>query len=155
MAKRIAIDINDVLRDFTYQIYKIYTKTFDPSKFYSITDCTVNEATLPHDDINEITTNNLQEFLNMTKEEYEQFLYVDYPLEIYGLAEVVDKHYLPYRFVDWVQRDMKDFEEVPEIMLVSPMESGLTIQSTLHFLSKMPSRVREVYFPTDSSTVWD
>ena len=35
------------------------------------------------------------------------------------------------------------------------MECDLTIQSTFSFLAKIGSRVREVYFPVDSATVWD
>ena len=48
-----------------------------------------------------------------------------------------------------------DDEDVPEIVLVSPFEANLTIQATLTFLSTFPSRVREIYFPVDSQTVWD
>ena len=64
---------------------------------------------------------------------------------------------LPYAFNDWLQNTMRDFDEedVPEIMLVSPFEANLTIQATLTFLSTFPSRVREIYFPVDSQTVWD
>ena len=46
-------------------------------------------------------------------------------------------------------------DEDIEVMFVSPMECDLTIQSTYSFLAKIGSRVREVYFPVDSSTVWD
>lgn len=35
------------------------------------------------------------------------------------------------------------------------MENELTIQSTYYFLSKIGCRVREVYLPKDSNTVWN
>ena len=64
---------------------------------------------------------------------------------------------LPYRFNDWVQNYMRDFdkEDVPEIMLVSPFEANMSIQATLLFLSTFGARIREIYFPVDSQTVWD
>ena len=142
MHKRIAIDINDVLRDFTGQIINTYAKHIDEG--FELSD-------------EEITTNDYKSLLNFaTEDEYRQFLYIDYPYEIYARAEATDKT-LAYRFNDWLLRDMRDFEKenTPEIMLVSPFEANLTIQATLVFLSKLPSRVREIYFPIDSSTVWD
>lgn len=142
MSKRIAIDINDVLRDFTGQIIKTYTKYID-------------EGLKIEDD--EITTNDYKSLLPFsTEDEYRQFMYIDYPYEIFARAESMDKT-LAYRFNDWLLKDMRDFdkENIPEIILVSPFEANLTIQATLVFLSKLPSRVREIYFPIDSSTVWD
>ena len=91
-----------------------------------------------------------------TEEEYQKFKYIDNAYEIFGRAEAVDKM-LPYKFNDWVYNTMKDFddEDIPEIMLVSPFEANLSIQATLLFLSTFGSRVREIYFPVDSKTVWE
>ena len=142
MSKRIAVDINDVLRDFTGQIIKTYRKYIDDG--FDI-------------DNDEITTNDYKSLLSFaTEDEYRRFLYIDYPYEIYARAEATDKT-LAYRFNDWLLKDMRDFDKegIPEIMLISPFEANLTIQATLVFLSKLPSRVREIYFPVDSSTVWD
>lgn len=142
MGKRIAIDINDVLRDFTGQIIKTYIKYIDDD--FKIED-------------DEITTNDYKSLLPFsTEDEYRQFMYIDYPYEIYARAESTDKM-LSYKFNDWLLRDMRDFEkeDIPEIMLISPFEANLTIQATIVFLSKLPSRAREIYFPIDSSTVWD
>ena len=140
--KRIAIDINDVLRDFTHQFITQYQKHIDGD--FDIDD-------------DEVTNVNYGEVFPFESDDaYKMFRYVDNAFELYGCAEPVDKM-LPYRFNDWLQNTMRDFDEedVPEIMLVSPLEANLTIQSTLAFLAKFASRVREIYFPVDSSTVWD
>ena len=139
---RIAIDINDVIRDFSRQFRVQYQKHIDPD--FEIDD-------------NGITSFDLFEvFPFESKDAYNKFRYIDYPLEIYGRAEPVDKM-LPYRLNDWLQNTLRDVDEdkIPDVMLVSPFEANLTIQATFAFLSVLPSRVREVYFPIDSSTIWN
>lgn len=139
---KIAIDINDVLRDFTTQFKNYYIKAIDPS--FEIND----------EDINSFDLSEIFPFKN--DKEYHMFRYVDYAFELYGRAEPMDKM-LPYRFNDWTQKTLKslDKDKIPDIMLVSPFEIGKTIQSTYSFLSKISSSIREVYFPVDSSTIWD
>lgn len=139
---KIAIDINDVLRDYSRQFRIRYNKSVD--ELFEIED-------------EDITTLDFYEIFPFeNREAYNNFKYVDNAYEIYARAEAVDKM-LPYAFNDWLQNTMRDFDEddVPEIMLVSPFEANLTIQATLTFLSTFPSRVREIYFPVDSQTVWD
>ncbi len=139
---KIAIDINDVLRDYSRQFKLQYQKFIDP--YFDIDD----------DDIT--TLDFFEIFPFETEDEYKKFKYIDNAYEIFGRAEAVDKM-LPYKFNDWVYNTMKDFddEDIPEIMLVSPFEANLSIQATLLFLSTFGSRVREVYFPVDSKTVWE
>jgi len=139
---KVAIDINDVLRDFTGQFKNYYIKAIDPS--FEIEDEDINSF-----DLYEV-------FPFKDRNSYNMFRYVDYAFELYGRAEATDKM-LPYRFNDWTQKTLRnlDKEKIPEIMLVSPFEAGKTIQSTYSFLSKISSNVREVYFPVDSSTIWD
>ena len=139
---KIAIDINDVLRDYTRQFKLQYQKFIDP--YFDIED-------------EDITTLNFSEVFPFDSEEdYKKFKYIDNAYEIFARAEAVDKM-LPYKFNDWVQNTMRDFddEDIPEIMLVSPFEANLSIQATLLFLSTFGARVREIYFPIDSKTVWD
>lgn len=139
---KIAIDINDVLRDYTRQFKLQYQKFIDP--YFDISD-------------EEITTLDFYEIFPFENEdEYKKFKYINNAFEIFGRAEAVDKM-LPYRFNDWVQNYMRDFDKdnMPEIMLVSPFEANMTIQATLLFLSTIGARVREIYFPVDSQTVWD
>lgn len=139
---KIAIDINDVLRDFTTQFKNYYIKGIDPS--FEIEDKDINSF-----DLSEV-------FPFKDKNAYYMFRYIDYAFELYGRAEAMDKM-LPYRFNDWTQKTLRnlDKENIPEIMLVSPFEIGKSIQATYSFLSKISSSVREVYFPIDSYTIWD
>ena len=48
-----------------------------------------------------------------------------------------------------------DIDEDIELLVVSPMETGLAIPSSCFFLSKLGYPFREVYFPKDSATIWD
>jgi len=139
---KIAIDINDVLRDYTRQFKLQYQKFIDP--YFDIAD----------EDIN--TLNFCEVFPFENEEAYKKFKYIDNAFEIFGRAESVDKM-LPYRFNDWVQNYMRDFDkdDIPEIMLVSPFEANMSIQATLLFLSTFGARIREIYFPVDSQTVWE
>lgn len=137
----IAIDLNDVIRAYTRNFAKVYQKEYNRA---------FDESEL------EITTNDLSEIFPFdSKEEYKRFTYQDYPYELYGKCETVDK--TTSTFLNKWLEDIKNFDidEEVEVMMVSPMEYGLTIQSTYFFLSKIGCRVRNVYFPTDSSTIWN
>lgn len=140
--KTLAIDINDTIRDNLYQFRKMYQKCIDPSFEIEI------------EDINDYDLYNVFPFEN--RDCYNEFKYIDCPFELYARAECCDKT-LAMRLTDWLNNTLRDFEEeiIPNIMYVSPMEMGLTIQSTLGFLNRIGSRVREYYFPTDSITIWD
>lgn len=139
---KIAIDINDVIRAFSSKFASCYKKGIDPT--YDIDNV-------------EFTSNRLYEVFPFKDEQsYNDFVYVDYPYELFGAAEPVDKN-LPARLNDWLANDLTemDIDEIPTVILVSPYEYGLTIQSTHYFLSKTGSRVRCVYFPLNSSDVWN
>lgn len=138
---KIAIDLNDVLRAYTRNFAKVfkreYDHTFDP-------------------DTIEITTNNLEKvFPFENKTEYNRFVYQDYPFELFGKCESVSKE-IPASLTTWLNR-IKDIdtEEPIDVIIVSPMEYGLSIQSSYFYLSKLGCKVREVYFPVDSLTIWD
>ena len=142
MRKTLAIDINDTIRDNMYQFTKIYQKCIDPA------------FEIDMKDITDYDFYNIFPFEN--RDSYNEFKYVDCPFELYARAECCDK-ILPIRLNDWLTNTLRDFEEdeIPNVMYVSPMEMGLTIQSTLTFLNRIGSRVREYYFPIDSITIWD
>lgn len=139
---KIAIDINDVLRDFTTQFKNYYIRFIDPA--FEIEDEDIDSFNL------------MDVFPFKDRKEYNKFRYIDYPFELHARAEATDRM-LPYRFNDWTEKTLRnlDDDKVPEIMLVSPFEMGLTIQSTFSFLAKINARIREVYFPVDSMTIWD
>lgn len=142
MLLRIAIDINDVIRDNLSQFITYYKKGID------------NEFDIKREDVTSFELTDIFPFRD--REAYNRFKYEDYPYELYGRAEVMDK-LLPYKLNDWIQNTMRDFEEenIPEILFFSPMEIGITIQSTYAFLSKIGCRIREMHFPINSYTMWD
>lgn len=145
---KIAIDINDVVRDYTNQFIKCYTKIVDPSCAFQIDDITDFDFfnIFPFTDANG----------NKDKDLYYKFKYEDAAFDLFGRAEVTDKR-VPSEMILWLQNTLRNFEEdkIPEVMFVSPFEMNLSIQSTLSFLARIGNRVREIYFPTDSSTIWN
>lgn len=135
---KIAIDLNDVIRDYSRNFVKYFKKGINHA---------FDEETV------EFYTNDMRFLLPFNSEEqYLRFVYEDYPFELYGKCPIVEKN-LARELNLWLEFTMPD--EGIEVMFVSPMECDLTIQSTFSFLSKIGSRVREVYFPIDSATVWD
>lgn len=135
---KLAIDLNDVIRDYSRNFVKYFKKGINNS---------IDEENI------EFHTNDMSILLPFSSDEqFRRFVYENYPFELYGKCPPVDVN-LPRDLNEWVEFDLLD--ENIEVMFVSPMESDLTIQSTYAFLAKIGSRVREVYFPIDSSTVWD
>lgn len=148
MALRIAIDINDVLRDYTRQFADIYKKFINPS------------FDIAYDDINDFDFINIFPFIdadgNSDSMSFNKFKYEDYAFEIYGRAEAMERM-LPSDFNLWVQNTMRNFDDnlLPEIIVFSPFEMNLSIQSTLSFLARFGMRVRQIEFPLDSMKMWD
>ena len=135
---KIAIDLNDVIRDYSRNFVKYFKKGINNS---------VDEDNL------EFYTNDLEVLLPfVSKEQYRRFVYEDYPYELYGKCPAVESN-LPRELNNWIEITLLDGDI--EVIFVSPMESDLTIQSSYAFLARIGSRVREVYFPIDSSTVLD
>lgn len=138
---RIAIDLNDVIRAYTKTFMKFYKKAIDPS--FDIDDVDVNTIDLR------------QIFPFKSEEAYKEFIYIDYPYELFGACETVHKR-LSHRMTDWLQNDLTNMDvDAPDVIIVSPYEYALTIQSTYFFLSKTGSRVRECFFPDDSFKIWE
>ena len=136
----IAIDINDVIRDNMFQFKTIYQKYIDST--FDI-------------ELDDITSFNMMDVYPFESEnEFNQFKYIDYAFELYGRAETCDKM-LAYALNDYLEKTLKDLDEIPNVVLFSPFEIGLTIQSTLSFLSARTIRAREIYFPIDSMTIYD
>lgn len=138
---KIAIDLNDVIRSYTSQFATFYKKGIDKSFDIDNVDIYTNELD--------------KVFPFKSERDYQNFVYVDYPYELFGTAEPMHRR-LPHRMNDWLQNDLANMDvEKPEVILVSPYEFALTIQSTHFFLSKTASRVRECYFPDNSTKIWD
>lgn len=148
MAKTIAIDINDVLRDYTRQFIKYYQQGVD------------EDFEIEYDDVTDFDFMNIFPFLDAEGfqdiNKYYQFKYEDYAYELFARADVTERT-LSFKFNLWVQNTLRNFDEDvnPNVIIVSPFEMNLSIQSTLSFLSRIGVRTREFYFPTDSMTIWD
>ena len=138
---KIAIDINDVIRDNMHQFRNVYNKYVDPT--FEIND-------------DEITYDQKECYGFASDGELAKFKYEDYPFELYGRAECCDK-VLPYMLNEWTEKTLMDLDEenIPEIMFFSPFEIGLTIQSTFSFLSGKSLRPREIWFPKNSIEIYD
>lgn len=145
---KIAIDINDVLRDYTRQFANMYKKVVDPS------------FDIKYEDIDDFNFLNIFPFYDENKNIdnllYNRFKYEDCAFEIYGRAEAMDRM-LPADFNLWTQNTMRNFDDdkLPEIILFSPFEMNLSIQSTLSFLARFGVRTRDISFPLDSTKMWD
>lgn len=140
--KTIAIDLNDVIRAYTFQFANLYKKQIEPMLDISTLDIYTNELN--------------QVFPFESDEEYKRFIYEDNPYELFGATPFMSQA-LPGALTNWHQMTLAnmDVKEVPNIIAVSPFEMGLTIQSSHFFLYRLGCRFREYYFPIDSSTIWD
>lgn len=138
---KICITLDDVLRAKTKQFGTILIKS--------------GLRTAEELDGLEITTNNFPELFNMTKEEYNQFLYDDYPFEIFGEAPVMEKM-LDKNLNLWHIRlsDLNEYDDETELVFANPNEFNTSIGFTCFFLSRIATRVREFYFPKCSSDIW-
>ncbi len=138
---KLAIDINDVYRDFSYQFMQCYKRGVDDT-------CEITEE--------EITSANLDEVFQFdTRDEYLEFRYRDYAYEIYGRSECVDQ-FIRSNLNMWVETTLQNLDEenVPEIMMFSAFEYDTTIQATYAFLAANPLKIRELYMPIDSSDIF-
>lgn len=134
--KRIAIDLNDVIRDFTNNFVKTYlldyNREFDTSDF-------------------SIWTNDMQSLLPFkTERAYNKFVYEDFSYDLFGKCDTCSRK---------TQNDLVEFlnmvDDDAEVIIVSTFEAGPTIGYTYLFISKLGCNIREVYLPKDSTTIWD
>lgn len=130
---RVGIELNHVVRNINKQILKYYQKDIDPS--------------LELEDIDE--KDDVFKYVKFdNKGDKNEFIYIDYPYEIFGCAKTMDKE-LPSQLNNWLSELTNYEEDDVEISFFSLNEEALTIQSTYFFLSKIGTRVRKVVFPKD------
>ena len=142
MKKRIAIDLNDVVRDYSGQFINCYQKLIDPK--FEMKD-------------EEITSFDFSEcFPFKSKSEYNDFKYTDAAFELHARAEMTDAR-LQGVLTDWTDNILTnlDVDEDPEVFFFSPFELGITISATLSFLAAHGVRAREYYFPVNSMSIYD
>lgn len=139
---KIAIDLNDVIRDYSNNFIKYYIEGYN--------------HTFDLDDF-EMWSNKMDAVFPFTsKNAYNNFVYNDYAFELFGKCGTCSRN-LEAELNNWAEIELKKLDTKEEIglMFVSPMEYGLSIGNSYFFLSKLGTKIREVYFPKDSSTIWD
>lgn len=139
---KIAIDINDVVRDYSNNFVKYYIEGYNHE--FDLSDF-------------EFWSHKMSEvFPFKSDKSYYNFIYNDYAFELYGKCDVCSRR-LETELNDWTEKVINDLDidEPIEIMFVSPKEYGLSIGNTLFFLSKIGTKIREYYFPTDSLSIWE
>lgn len=137
---RIGIELNGVLRNVNYQMCKYYAKDIDPLFTF---------------DKKDIDNLNMRDTLKFnSKKEFNEFVYVNYPYEIFGCANAMQRG-LQAQFTNWLA-ELPNFEkEKFDVGTYSLNEEALTIQSTYFFLSKFGSRARTMYFPESTEELWE
>lgn len=139
---KIAIDLNDVVRDFSNNFVKYYVEGYDHNFDLSDFEFWSHDMSVV--------------FPFKSQRSYYNFIYNDFAFELFGKCDVCSRK-LETELNNWIEKTLKDIDcdEPIDIMFVSSKEYGLSIGNTYFFLSKLGTKVREVYFPTDSLTIWD
>ena len=136
---RIGIELNDVVRNINRQYLKYYQKAIDQS--FDIDDI---------DDKKDV----LSMLKFSSQNEKDEFIYTEYPYEIFGCADSMEKN-LAAGMRAWTER-LSDIEDDDvRLSFYSLEEGGLTIQATYFFLSKLGTRARKVFFPIKIDEVWE
>lgn len=138
----IGVELNDVLRNYRAHFLEVYNKFID--------------ATYEPDEESRETFDLGQAFPFITDDEYRTFRYVDYAYELNARASECTPS-LNTKFLKWTSTDLMDVDrdKVPELMVFSALEANLTIQATIAYLSTSLCRARTIYFPVDSTKIWD
>lgn len=136
----IGVELNHVVRNINKQIVKYYAKEYaldvDPDDI---------------DDMEDV----LKTFAKFdSKYERNNFLFIDYPYEIFGCANTMEKK-LAVKITNWLTDISNIEDEDIRIIFYSMNEEAITIQSTFFFLSKIGTRVRKVIFPKSIEEVWE
>jgi len=134
---RIGVTLNEVLRDYIGQLVYTYTKYIDPNM--SITEGQV------------LDSNFLNYFKFKDIDEFNDFVYDEAALEIFGHADQLHDNIISY--FNTFLMDIED-EEEHEIVLIS-REVSRSIPATLFFLSKVGCRAKNIKFISDYESMWD
>ena len=136
----IGVELNHVVRNINKQIIKYYAKEYAPD--------------VDPDDIDD-REDVLKTFAKFdSKYERNNFIFIDYPYEIFGCANTMEKK-LAVKITNWLTDISNIEDEDIRIIFYSMNEEAITIQSTFFFLSKIGTRVRKVIFPKSIEEVWE
>ena len=135
---KIAIDLNDVIRDFSNNFLKyyldLYNHEFDLSDF-------------------EFFSKDLKlVFPFQNDESFYRFVYEDTAFELFAKCPTCSSH-TDVDLKKFIAKVREDYGG--EVILVSTKEYGLSMGSTYFFISKLNPSVREVFMPFDSSEIWE
>lgn len=168
--KVIGVGINGVLRDFNSQFDKWYRRAF--IKNDSLVDMNVDKngncsyvpSTEETDEEKNYIEKIIDEKINFpidtydltnhykfdSKEDFNKFLYDDYPFQIFGAAsqypkamEVLDR-----------MRGYGEYNDLFDIVILSD-EKDKCISSTYHFLAKAGCRIKSIRFVDEEREKWD
>lgn len=135
---RIGIELNNVVRNINYQVMKYYKKDINPE--FDETTISANKTSIIED-------------LNFDSKARNEFMFVDYPYELFGCARVVERN-LSVTINDWLI-SLADEDVDYDVSFFSQHENDLSIPSSYYFLSKIATRVRTTHFPTNDENIWD
>ena len=136
----IGVELNHVVRNINKQIIKYYAKEYAPD--------------VDPDDIDD-REDVLKTFAKFdSKYERNNFIFIDYPYEIFGCANTMEKK-LAVKITNWLTDISNIEDEDIRIIFYSMNEEAIPIQSTFFFLSKIGTRVRKVIFPKSIEEVWE
>lgn len=137
---KIGIELNNIVRDINYQLVKYYKK--DINKDFNDEDFDYN------------ITDVLPKLKFKNKKAKREFVYTDYPYEIFGCANTMEKN-LSVAINNWLIGLYEKDDDKYEVCAFSCNEETLTVQSTYFFLSKIGCRIREMFFPLKESDMWE
>ena len=135
---RIGIELNDVIRNINKQYLKYFQKAF-PS--VDVDDIDENDDVLA-----------ILPFENQKQKD--DFVYTDYPYELFGCADSMEKNLAP-NLRAWTEKLTDIEDDNVTLSFYSMNEGGLTIQATYFFLSKLGTRARKVFFPIKTEEIWN
>ena len=137
---KIGIELNNIVRDLNKQIIKYYKKDINQS--------------FDDKNVNYNVTNVIDSIEFKSKKAKFEYMYVDYPYEIFGCAPTTHRN-LAVTINNWLISLGNKEDDRYDVKLFSLKEEALSIQSTYYFLSKIGCRVREMFFPKDGVEMWD
>ena len=130
---RIAVELNNIVRDCNTQALKYYIKEYDPR--FDDTDIDLD------------CTDLLEKLPFKGKAQRKTFKEIDYPYELFGCARTMSMH-LHVNVSDWLE-----YNPEIELLYFTTNESDLMTQSTYFFLSK-GSRTKTMKFLDNPEDIW-
>lgn len=137
---RIGIELNNIVRNTNYQVMKYYKKDINPS--FDETKISSNKCSI------------IEDIPFDSSDDRNQFVFIDYPYEIFGCARIMERN-LAVIINNWLIDLNDDEKEDYKVSFFSQRENDLSIPSTYYFLSKIATRIRNMYFPKKEENLWD